>query len=363
MKYQPILFTLFMVLHAGFVHAGYQLDSITVTERTFPHYEVFDGIVEAVNHSTVSSRISAQVIEINFDVNDVVPKDAVIMKFEAAEFEARVAQIEATILADKAQHREAVARQKEAGSEAKRVKSLFARKLISQAVLDGANANLSAANARVQAIQAQSKSRQAQLTEAKVQLSYTQIIAPYSGVVTERLIELGEMVSPGQHLMTGVSLEKLRVIVNVPQYLIRVIQSATHSEFTLLDESAVQGGKITVIPYANTASHTFTVRVDLPESIKNIYPGSYGKLRFLIGEEQIRVVPQSAIVQRSEVDGVYVLEGSGKLFFRQIRLGRLLANEQREVLAGLKIGEHVILQPLAAAKQLKSNSHLGQHDE
>lgn len=363
MKYQPILFALFMVLHACFVHADYQLDSVAVTEKTFPRYEVFDAIVEAVNHSTVSSRISAQVIEINFDVNDVVPKDGVIMKFEAAEFEARVAQIEAMILADKAQGREAVARQKEAASEAKRVKSLFARKLISQAVLDGANANLSATNARVQAIQAQSKSRQAQLAEAKVQLSYTQIIAPYSGVVTERLIELGEMVSPGQHLMTGVSLEKLRVVVNVPQYLIHVVQSATHSEFTLLDGPAISGGKITVIPHANTASHTFKVRVDLPTSIKNIYPGSYGKLRFSIGEEQIRVVPQSTIVQRSEVSGVYVLDASGKLFFRQIRLGRIVSHDQREVLAGLKTGEQVVLQPLEAAKQLKSNLHLGQYDE
>jgi RND family efflux transporter MFP subunit len=356
MKYKQILLGLFLALYFGFAYADEQLDSVVVAEKTFPQYEVFDAVVEAVNHSTVSSRISAQVIEINFDVNDVVPQNAVIMKFEAAEFKARVAQIEANILADKAQGREAVARQKEARSEAKRVKSLFARKLIAQAALDSANANLSAANARVQAIQAQSKSRQAQLAEAKVRLSYTQIIAPYSGVVTERLIELGEMVSPGQHLMTGVSLEQLRAVVNIPQYLISAVRASASPEFTSLDGRHIKGEEVTVIPYADTASHTFKVRVDLPKAVQNIYPGSYGKLRFSIGEEQVRVIPQSTIVQRSEVAGVYVLDGEGKLLFRQIRLGRILENEQREVLAGLNVGEEVVSDPLEAAKLLKLNS-------
>ncbi len=359
MKYKSLwnaLLSLCMAVQFGVTVAGGQLDSITVAEKTFPQYEVFDAVVEAVHRSTVSSRIAAQVIEINFDVGDVVPKGAVIMKFEDAEFQARVAQIEASILVDKAQNREAVARQQEASAEAKRVKSLFARKLISQAALDGANANLSAANARVQATQAQAKSRQAQLAEAKVQLSYTQIIAPYGGVVVDRLIESGEMVSPGQHLMTGISLEQLRVVVNVPQYLLTVIRSATSAEFSLGDGRQIKGGKMTVIPYADTDSHSFKVRIDLPPAIENIYPGTFGKLSFAVGEEQIRVVPQSTIVQRSEVAGVYVQLDEQHFVLRQVRLGRLLDGEQREVLAGLNIGEKVVLDPLKAAKLLKLNS-------
>ncbi|MBL1320628.1 MAG: efflux RND transporter periplasmic adaptor subunit [Methylophaga sp.] len=358
MKYPSpwyVLLSCFLAIQVSIVYARAPLESVTVVEKSFIQHEVFDAVVEAVNHSTVSSRISAQVIELNFDVNDVVPKGAVIMKFEAAEFQARVAQVEANILADKAQSREAVARQKEARAEAKRVKSLFARKLISQAALDGANANLSAANARVQAVQAQAKSSQAQLTEAKVQLSYTQIIAPYSGVVTERFIELGEMVSPGQHLITGVSLDHLRVVINVPQYLLSNIQSAASPEF-MFDDRQIMGEKVTIIPYADSASHSFLVRVDLPEAVKNIYPGSFGKLHFSTGEEQVRVVPQSTIVQRSEVAGVYVLTDEQPLIFRQIRLGRLLEGNYREVLAGLKVGEKVASDPLEAAQLLKLNS-------
>lgn len=340
--------------------ADTHLKVVTVEEKPFPQLEVFDAVIEAIHHSTVSSRISAEVIELNFDVNDVVPEDALIMRFRDEEFQARVAQIQAHLLADKAQSREAIARQKEAASEESRVKNLFKRKLLAQAALDTATANLTAANAKVQAVQAQRKSHQAQLDEAKVQLSYTRIVAPYSGVVTERFIELGEMVSPGQHLMTGISLDSLRAVVKVPQYLLAVVQSANASALKLTDGRVITGHKVTVVPQADVKSHSFKVRVDLPEGIENVYPGLFGKLQFVVGEESIRVVPQAAIVQRSEVSGVYVQAADKALSFRQVRLGRVVADGQREVLAGLSVGEQVATDPLRAAQMLKLNSSRSQ---
>ena len=350
------VFTSLILMSSISISAERTLEITKVEDKIVAKTEVFDAVIEAVHHSTVSSRIAAEVIELNFDVNDVVPKDAVILKFHDAEFQARVSQIKASLLADKAQSKEAVARQKEAASEAKRVKNLFKRKLLAQAALDKANADLSASNARVLAIQAQIKARRAQLDEANVQLSYTTIIAPYSGVVTERFIELGEMASPGQHLMTGISLQHLRAVVNIPQYLLGVIKSATAPMLTLTDGREIQGQAVTVIPHADKNSHSFKVRVELAANIEQVYPGMFGKLHFIVGEEQVRVVPQSAIVQRSEVSGVYVQNTEMKLNFRQVRLGRLLANNQREVLAGLSAGEHVALEPLDAVRLLKLNS-------
>jgi len=335
--------------------ADTHLAVVAVEDKSFPQVEIFDATVEAIHHSTISSRISAEVIELNFDVNDVVPKDALIMQFRDEEFQARVAQIQASLLVDTAQAREAVARQKEASSEEKRVRNLFKRKLLAQAALDTAIANLTASNAKVQAVQAQRKAHLAQLDEAKVQLSYTKIVAPYSGVVTERFIELGEMVSPGQNLMTGISLNSLRAVVKVPQYLLSIIQSAKAPVLTLIDGREIAGGKVVIIPQADVRSHSFKVRVDLPEGVENVYPGLFGKLQFVVGEELIRVVPQVAIVQRSEVSGIYV-KTENTLTFRQVRLGRVLADGQREVLAGLSVGEQVALDPMQAARMLKLNS-------
>lgn len=338
--------------------ADTHLRTVFVEDKIFPKVDVFDAVVEAVHRSTVSSHIAAEVIELNFDVNDVVPKGAVILKFRNDEFKARVAQVRANFSADKAQQQEAIARQKEAASEELRVKKLFKRKLLAQAAMDKARAGLAAANAQVHAVKARLKSRQAQLDEARTQLSYTQVIAPYSGIVTERLIELGEMASPGQHLITGVSLAHLRAVVNVPQYLLNAIQSATSPELLLTDGRSIFGEKVTVIPQVDSKSHSFPVRIDLPEGVENVFPGMFAKLQFVTGEELVRVVPLSAIVQRSEVAGVYIHhEGQNKAVFsfRQVRLGRLFEKGQQEVLAGLSEGEQVILEPYQAVKLLNSS--------
>ncbi len=346
---------LLTVLAFNGVNAADDLAIASVEEKPFPHYEVFDAVVEAVHQSTVSSRIAGEVIELNFDVGDVVPKDAIIMKFRDEEFQARVAQIQANLVADQASNREATARYKEASAESARVSNLFKRKLVSQAALDKADADLSAAAARMQALTAQIKSRQAQLDEAKVNLSYTQIKAPYSGVVTERLIELGEMASPGQHLMTGISLDDTRAVAHVPQYLLEHVVKATNPVLELIDGRQVQGQDITLVPHADDASHSFKIRVALPVLEQPIYPGLFGKLRFETGQEKIRVIPVSAIVHRGEVTGVYVITGD-QIRFRQVRLGREMSSFEQEVLAGLSVGEAVAVEPEEAVQKLNSNS-------
>ncbi len=350
------LFTTLFMMGTTVSLANSNLNTITVKDKNFPQHEIFDAVIEATYHSTVSSRITSEVIEINYDVNDFVPKGALIIKFRDEEFQARVAQIQASLLADDAQINETLARQKEALSENKRIKNLFKRKLTSQASLDSAVANLSAANAKVIAVKAQRKAHKAQLSEAMVQLSYTKIVAPYSGVVTERFIELGEMASPGQHLITGISLDQLRAVIKVPQYLLSAIKSANTPVLYLTDGREVIASKVTIIPQANNFNHSFKVRVDLPQGIKNIYPGLFAKLHFAVGEESIRAIPKTAIVQRSEVSGVYVQAKDKKISFRQVRLGRYFEGEQREILAGLSLGEHVILDPIQASKTLKLNN-------
>lgn len=351
-----MIVSLLVLFVMGAVQASSNIKTISVDDKTFPQYEVVDAVIEAVNHSTVSSRIAAEVIELNFDVNDIVPKGAVIMKLRDDEFQARVAQIQANIGAELAKKREAIARHKEVSSAAKRVNDLFKRKLLSQAALDKSNADLSAADARVQSINAALKSRLARLDEAKVQLSYTQIIAPYSGVVAERFVELGEMVSPGQNVMTGISLQQLRAVVNVPQYLFDDVRSA-ELPLILLNNRQIQSEKMTINPHADAKSHSFQVRIDFTENLEkvSVYPGMLTKVKFIVGEEKIRVIPQIAIVQRSEVSAVYVVTNN-TIVFRQIRLGRLLEDGQREVLAGLSIGEKVAADPLQAVQLLKQNT-------
>jgi RND family efflux transporter MFP subunit len=297
-----------------------------------------DGVVEAVKQTTVSAQTQGQVEDILFDVDDSVERGKVLVRLRDTEHRAQVIRSAAEL-------KEAVARQEQTREAFERTEGLFAKQLASESALDEATAELKSAEARMEAASAA-------LSQAKEQLEYTEVRAPYSGIVTERFIELGETAQPGQPLISGVSLDELRVNVSVPQSVIASVRQLDRARVQLPDGSSVVTSEITVFPFADPASNSFRVRLDLPSSTQQLFPGMFVKTAFVIGEKQVLVVPAQAIVRRSEVTAVYVVDAQQRIQFRQIRVGAT-NDGKREVLAGLELGERVALDPITAGAALK----------
>ena len=118
--------------------------TVAVSSRDIVRERVLDGTVEAVNQSTVSAQISGRVAAIYYDVDDYVPKGAVILRFRDTEQRAQVAKAEADV-------KEARARLAEAEKTLERVEKLHVTKLISKADLDRARANRDASQSRLEA--------------------------------------------------------------------------------------------------------------------------------------------------------------------------------------------------------------------
>lgn len=312
------------------------------SSRAVVRERVLDGTVEAVNQSTVSAQISGRIAAIYYDVDDYVPKGSVILRFRDTEQRAQVAKGEADV-------REAQARLAEAEKTLERVEKLHATKLISKADLDRARANRDASRSRLEAAQAV-------LAQAREQLAYTVVRAPYAGIVTARHVEIGESATPGKPLMTGFSLEQLRVRVDVPQQMVEQIRTISKAHVILpsgagAESIAAQG--ITVFPYANRESNTFAVRVRLPDNIAHLFPGMLVKVAFEVGRRTSLAIPAKALVYRSEVTGVYVVKEDGTVVLRQVRPGREADNGMIEILAGLSEGERIALDPVRAGVYLK----------
>jgi len=104
------------------------------------------------------------------------------------------------------------------------------------------------------------------------------------------------------------------------------------------------------------------VRLDLPEGIKDLFPGMFVKTAFTVGEREDLLIPSAAVVYRSEVTGVYVLTTDGRISLRHIRLGRKSDDGMVAILSGLDKGERVALDPIAAGTRLKQQQ-TGQHHE
>lgn len=299
-----------------------------------------DGLVEAAQKSTISAQVSGRVEEINFDVDDFVNAGDVILRIRDTEYQARLQIAKATLA-------EAIASFKDAEQEFERGEDLVRKKVISQSNFDKIKANYQAAKARV-------KASEAGIAEAQEQLDNTVIRAPYSGVVVERHIELGETTSIGQPLMTGFSLDNLRVSVYVPQSLITAVRLHQSARIISADkQSVIETEKLTIFPYANPDNHSFQVRAHLKQSDQTLYPGMFVKVAFVIDHKQRLMIPKTALVYRSEVAAVYVIGENQKLGFRQVRPGRELG-ESIEILAGLDDGEKVALNPVRAGIELKA---------
>lgn len=326
----------FLILSSS-LSGAVELSTIQVVEQLDAQERVFDGVIEAVHQSTMSAQMLGRIVEINYDVDDFVPKGAVILRFRDAEPRARLEQAKAGLL-------EAEARLTEANSELIRIRDVYAKKLVARSGLDQAEASHKAAAARVEAALAR-------FDEAKEQLSHTEVRAPFAGIVTERHVEVGETIGVGQALMTGFSYEHLRAIVQIPQAFVAAVRERSAANILLLDGQRVVAKSVRVFPYADPKTHAFQVRVVLPEGDHGVYPGMFVKVAFVVGEAKRLLLPMTAVVHRSELTGVYVIDDA-RVRLRQIRVGRR-SGDAIEVLAGLESGERIALDPIAAGIQLK----------
>lgn len=328
-----------MVL-APLVQAALPFATATVAYREVDQTYAAEALVEAVKQSTVAAQISGRIVEVNFDVGDYVKKGQVLVRIDESEARQAVAGSEAVVA-------QARANLQNARQHYERTKQLLAQKFVSQAAIDKAQADYKAAEAQLAA--AQASAGQAATTKG-----FTAILAPYSGIVAVRHVELGEMASPGKALMTGFDPKDLRVVASIPQYKLADVRRAARAqvEFPSLNKW-IAAKAVVVLPAADVKTHTTRVRLDLPEDIHDVYPGMFARAHFAVGRAKKLLVPAQAVVRRSEVTAVYVVDAKGGVAFRQIRLGEPAADNLIEVLAGLSVGETVALEPVKAGMVLK----------
>lgn len=302
-----------------------ELPLASVVKRQLPMERILDGQLEAVHQATVSSQTSGRVTKISVDVGDYVSKGEPLIQFRAKDQQAGFDAAKAGFA--------------EAQAEFKRITEVYARKLVARAALDKAEARFKAAKAR--------------LDQAAEALENTLVRAPYSGIVVKRHIEQGELANVGQKLITGLSLESLRAVVEVPQSIIQSIRENKQARILLSENRSLTAGEMTISPQASPMSHTFTVRVALPEGDHHVYPGMFTKVAFVIGQEEQLMIPKQAVAHRGEVSAVYVQAANGKLGLQQIIMGRQIADDI-VVLSGLSEGAKVATDPVLAAAQVKT---------
>ena len=304
-------------------------DSYQVRLEKVNDYRLLNGEVEAVNKATVSAQTAGRVQKLYYDVDDLVSKGSIIVEFTNTEQKSKLNEAQGLAQAAKIAY-------EQAQTDYQRIKDVFAKKLVAKSQLDQALSNRDA-------LKAQYSAAQSAVVAAQKQFEYTIIRAPYDGIVTNRYVELGETVNPGTAIMEGLSLNQLRVVTHIPEKIINQVKSNPQANI-IVNSQNISADKITIFPYAEKSSRTFKARIDLNADKTQLFPGMTVKVALKTGERQALLIPQSAIINRSELSLVSLVV-EGKKSLRHVKTGSI-HGDKIEVISGLSPNEIILINPL-----------------
>lgn len=208
-----------------------------------------------------------------------------------------------------------------------------------------ATAALSQAGAMAEAARDRVQQAEAGLESAATNLKEATIRAPYQGKITAKMVDVGDMASPGTPLLSMEREGVFCVSLVVPEIHIRAVALGDKVNVTIpsMDNLTVQGTVGRIDPDADPQSRSFVVKVALPEG-HAFRSGVFARVALPVGESGMLLVPKTALVQRGQLTGFYLLDEENIARFRLLRVGRE-AGEHVEVISGLRNGDRYLTQP------------------
>lgn len=343
LKFKPFKCVLVSLCLAGFGMNALadSLQTVTVAKSNAAQFITVEGTIEAVKGSLLAPQVSGSITALNVKAGDQVKAGEVLARIDT-----RIANQQAA--ANQAQVAAARAQLSAARQEYERKKRLHEKQYISQAALERAESDYKTA-------EAQTKAELAQTGMANVQSGLHTVTAPYAGIVAEVMIEQGDMAMPGKPLLAIYDPKEMRAVVNVPQSQIASIKAGGNIKVTVPaaaeDERSLAASNITVLPTADAITNSVKVRLLLPQNLSSVSPGMFARAQLPTTSAKLQnqiYIPSQAVIKRSELMAVYVVDAHGYPQLRQVRVGRKQGDDV-EIVAGLQAGEKVAFDPIAAA--------------
>jgi len=276
------------------------------------------GTIEAVERASISSRIAGQIIELPVVLGSKVQKGDVLIKISAGEISAKVLQADAQL----SQARRNLAReqklQKQGASTQETVKSLTDVTRIAEAAYK----------------------------EAQTMLDYTTITAPFSGTITNKIANTGDLASPGKLLLQIENSDELQVLAQIPEALLLKVRAGDILSVEIPAAGLLLTGEVAeVAPAANPMSRTAPVKINI-ESGPDLRVGQFARIGLEGTGESTLMLVESAVLFKGQMEIVFVVDEKEKI--ARMRLVKTGASHdgEIEIISGLEAGEIVVVSNL-----------------
>jgi RND family efflux transporter MFP subunit len=318
---------------------------IVAQKETVPEWLEAVGTVRAAQMSQVSSQMSGNIVDIRVQEGDRVQAGEVLATIDDAQPRAAADQATAALAAAEKEVSAADSDLALAETTLKRYQQLYEKKSVSPQEFDEIKARHQSAEARRDMARAGQAQAAAALTHARTSLGYTRICAPFTGVVTEKKVDAGSLAAPGMPVFTIENTRSYRLEATVDESNIRLVHAGQPVPVTIdaLEDAQIPGKVVQILPAADAATHSFLVKVDLPANAR-IRSGLFGRARFQRGERSALLIPRTSLVERGQLQGVYVLDANQIAGLRYVSVGKSLG-EKIEVLSGLHDGDKLVAAP------------------
>lgn len=311
--------------------ARVQLVSLPVAESAV-------GAIRAVHETTIGSKLLARVMEVNLKAGQKVAAGEVLIRLDDSDLRAKLQQA-------KAAEAPADAVRTHAAQNEARYRQLVKDHAISQQEYERNLTALRAAEADVR------RAAEA-INELQATLDWATIRAPFDGTVIDKKVDVGDMVTPGQTLLTLFDPKRMQLVASVRESLTHRLHVGQSIDVRIEGLNKQCSGEVSeIVPEAQSASRTFQVKVTGP-CPTGIYSGMFGRILIPLEREQTLAIPRAAVRNIGQLELVDVVE-QGKITRRAVRVGRKLGDiqnaagqtllDQVEVLSGLREGESVVL--------------------
>jgi membrane fusion protein, multidrug efflux system len=308
----------------------------------------FVGILESSERAMLAARIDGRVAAIAVRAGDRVRAGQLLVTIEDNQAGAGFEQAQAALAAARSAVSAAEARLALAEKTAGRYQRLAAAEAVTRQELDRVEAERQVARQDLAAAQAAVARSEAARSAASVAVAYSRVVAPFAGQVVRREVEAGSTVQPGTPLLVLDQLGKAQVRAQVPESRIGRLQLAEEVlvEIPSLGRSW-PAQVVEIAPAADPRSRSFEVRAELPQGVQAA-SGLFARLHLAAQEQTTLLIPQTALVRRGQLHGVYVVE-DGLLHYRLVKTGREL-DEKVEILSGLTAGEAIVVEGVQRAR-------------
>ena len=288
----------------------------TVSRSPLIAHRILTGSLQAVTTVHIFNEEEGRIVELPFYEGDAVEKDAILARIDDRLIQAELNKTEATL--------------KQAKVDVKRLDSLYRKKLASEDELARAQTALDLARAEVSLLQ--------------TRMAHTRIKAPFSGIISERLKETGDVVPVHSHILTLFDPAQIKIVIPVSELLFSNINIGDTVEVRIdaLGEQQYSATVKRIFPTIDPQTRKGMMEMQFATIPDGARPGQLCRVTVNTQTTPRRNVPFAAIRHDSQGEFVYRLTADNTVESVRVQTGILLGN-QMEILEGVEVNDRVVV--------------------